>query len=165
MLTASRSTNGRAKPTGHGQPNGDGAYGHDSNDAGPRPGGEERESLLTEQRGLGNNLRGRRVGSAWPGRLPDATLYMQRFNVCELFGRDSRFPQIVGFRKFPKKFPPPRQGRFGSFFRWLPLLPELVMSIPVLEISGHRIPYGHRVVARAVLGGLHHEYRLEEITA
>jgi len=54
MLTASRSTNGRAKPTGHGQPNGDGAYGHDSNDAGPRPGGEERESLLTEQRGLGN---------------------------------------------------------------------------------------------------------------
>src|SRR5947207_1256194 len=92
MLTASRSTNGRAKPTGHGQPNGDGAYGHDSNDAGPRPGGEERESLLTEQRGLGNNLRGRRVGSAWPGRLPDATLYMQRFNVCELFGRD-------GFRK------------------------------------------------------------------
>ena len=100
-----------------------------------------------------------------PGRLPDATLYMQRFNVCELFGRDSRFPQIVGFRKFPKKFPPPRQGRFGSFFRWLPLLPELVMSIPVLEISGHRIPYGHRVVARAVLGGLHHEYRLEEITA
>jgi hypothetical protein len=70
-----------------------------------------------------------------------------------------------GFRKFPKKFLPPRQGRFGSFFRWLPLLSELVMTIPVLEISGHRIPYGQRVVERAVLGGLHHEYRLEEVAS
>jgi hypothetical protein len=66
MLTAGRPTNGRAKPTAHGQPNGDGVYVHDSNDAGPRPGGEEQESLLAEQRGLGNNLRGKsRVSMAW----------------------------------------------------------------------------------------------------
>jgi len=61
MLTASSSTSKRAKPTAHGQPSGDGVYARDSNDAGARPGGEEQESLLAEQRGLGNNLRGRRV--------------------------------------------------------------------------------------------------------
>jgi len=31
--------------------------------------------------------------------------------------------------------------------------------------SGHRIRDGHRVVAKQVLGGLHHEYRLEPIAA
>jgi transposase InsO family protein len=30
-----------------------------------------------------------------------------------------------------------------------------------LEQSGHRIPDGHEVVAKSILGGLHHEYRLE----
>jgi putative transposase len=32
-------------------------------------------------------------------------------------------------------------------------------------LSGHRIPGDHRVAARSVLGGLHHEYRLERIAA
>jgi hypothetical protein len=31
--------------------------------------------------------------------------------------------------------------------------------------SGHRIPEGHRILANAILGGLHHEYRLERIAA
>ncbi len=31
--------------------------------------------------------------------------------------------------------------------------------------NGHRIPEGHRILANAILGGLHHEYRLERIAA
>jgi hypothetical protein len=31
--------------------------------------------------------------------------------------------------------------------------------------SGHRVRDDHRVVAKAILGGLHHEYRLEPIAA
>ena len=46
-----------------------------------------------------------------------------------------------------------------------PAIPEPPGGIPVLEISGHRIPCGQRVVASAVLAGLHHEYRLEKIAA
>ena len=46
-----------------------------------------------------------------------------------------------------------------------PGIPEPSGGIPVLEISGHRIPCGQRVVASAVLAGLHHEYRLEKIAA
>jgi transposase InsO family protein len=36
-------------------------------------------------------------------------------------------------------------------------------NAPVL--AGHRIPGDHRVAAKSVLGGLHHEYRLERIAA
>src|SRR5262245_1232508 len=36
-------------------------------------------------------------------------------------------------------------------------------NAPVLQ--GHRIPNGHGVAAKRVLGGLHHEYRLEQIAA
>jgi hypothetical protein len=36
-------------------------------------------------------------------------------------------------------------------------------QLPV--VSGHRIPDGHRVVASSILGGLHHEYRLERMAA
>jgi len=36
-------------------------------------------------------------------------------------------------------------------------------NTPVLH--GHRIPCDHRVAAQSVLGGLHHEYRLERIAA
>jgi putative transposase len=34
-----------------------------------------------------------------------------------------------------------------------------------LQISGYRIPFDHRVVRSPVLGGLHHEYRLERVAA
>jgi putative transposase len=44
-----------------------------------------------------------------------------------------------------------------------PGIPEPAASMP--KVSGHRIPQGHRVTARPILGGLHHEYSLETIAA
>ena len=44
-----------------------------------------------------------------------------------------------------------------------PGIPEPSGRIPVLEISGHRIPGGQRGVASAALAGPHHEYRLEKL--
>lgn len=46
-----------------------------------------------------------------------------------------------------------------------PGIPEPSEVIPVPQISVQRIPCGHQVVASSVLGGLHHEYRLEKIAA
>jgi transposase InsO family protein len=46
-----------------------------------------------------------------------------------------------------------------------PGIPEPSGGIPVPQISGHSIPYRHRVVGSPVLGGLHHEYRLEKVAA
>jgi transposase InsO family protein len=33
------------------------------------------------------------------------------------------------------------------------------------SLIGHRLPTGHRVIARPRLGGLHHDYRLEKLAA
>jgi putative transposase len=38
-------------------------------------------------------------------------------------------------------------------------------SIVGVRSTGHRIPHGHRVAVTPILGGLHHEYRLEPIAA
>jgi putative transposase len=46
-----------------------------------------------------------------------------------------------------------------------PGIPEPSAGLPAPPSSGHRIPSGHRVIGSSVLGGLHHEYRLEEIAA
>src|SRR3979490_2962711 len=69
MPIANRSTSVRAKPTGLGQRSGDGVYDRGSNVAKPRADGGEQESLLAEQRELGNNLGERKVESAWPGKV------------------------------------------------------------------------------------------------
>ena len=44
-----------------------------------------------------------------------------------------------------------------------PGIPDDAAVAPVLRVR--RIPDGHRVVAKPVLGGLHHEYRLERVAA
>jgi putative transposase len=47
-----------------------------------------------------------------------------------------------------------------------PGFPEARSGLPVsLQEQRHQIPAGYRVSARSILGGLHHEYRLEKIAA
>jgi putative transposase len=47
-----------------------------------------------------------------------------------------------------------------------PGLPQLPLSLPVLpQEHRHRIPKHLRVVARPILGGLHHEYGLAKKAA
>ena len=47
-----------------------------------------------------------------------------------------------------------------------PGIPRLSVCLPVpLQVHRHRLPQSLRVVARPILGGLHHEYRLEEKAA
>jgi transposase InsO family protein len=46
-----------------------------------------------------------------------------------------------------------------------PGLPEHTSPKVELQTKRHHIPEGHRVVAKSVLGGLHHEYKLEKIAA
>ncbi len=42
-----------------------------------------------------------------------------------------------------------------------PGIPEGPANDAISESAGHRLPNGYRVAATAILGGLHHEYRLE----
>jgi putative transposase len=46
-----------------------------------------------------------------------------------------------------------------------PGIPDTSVVLPVAGPSRHEISHNHRVVAKSVLGGLHHEYRLEKIAA
>ncbi len=46
-----------------------------------------------------------------------------------------------------------------------PGLPEPSRELPAPVLAGHRLPATSRVVARSVLGGLHHEYSLERLAA
>jgi transposase InsO family protein len=46
-----------------------------------------------------------------------------------------------------------------------PGVPDPGFSCQTPKSSGHHLPRGHRVEARAILGGLHHEYRLERTAA
>jgi putative transposase len=46
-----------------------------------------------------------------------------------------------------------------------PGIPEPTAGGAVKRLSGYRIPSDHRVLAEPILGGLHHEYRLERVAA
>ncbi len=46
-----------------------------------------------------------------------------------------------------------------------PGIPDASDVLPVEEPSRHEISYDHRVIAKSVLGGLYHEYRLEKLAA
>jgi putative transposase len=73
------------------------------------------------------------------------------------FGEDHR-RRILGAWKL-------HYGR-GRPHSWLgPGLPEPSSSLPAPWRAGHRLPKDTRVVARSILGGLHHEYGLERLAA
>jgi len=46
-----------------------------------------------------------------------------------------------------------------------PGIPDASNVLPVAGPSSHEISHDHRVIAKSILGGLHHEYRLEKIAA
>jgi transposase InsO family protein len=46
-----------------------------------------------------------------------------------------------------------------------PGIPHPLAGLPATPLIGHRLPSDSRVVARSILGGLHHEYGLEKIAA
>ncbi len=46
-----------------------------------------------------------------------------------------------------------------------PGLPEPPSGLPAPALTWHRLPNGSCVVARSILGGLHHEYGLEKLAA
>src|SRR6516164_5185951 len=46
-----------------------------------------------------------------------------------------------------------------------PGIPDLRSGQQQARLCGHRIPIDHQVVAKAILGGLHHEYSLERRAA
>jgi len=46
-----------------------------------------------------------------------------------------------------------------------PGIPDPRSGDPRVKPCGHRLPLGHQVVATPILGGLHHEYRLQRLAA
>jgi transposase InsO family protein len=46
-----------------------------------------------------------------------------------------------------------------------PGIPDPKIDCPKIKAWGHRLPKGQRVVGKAILGGLHHEYTLERYAA
>jgi hypothetical protein len=54
---------------------------------------------------------------------------------------------------------------FGRDSAYEPGPPELPLGLPAARITSNRILRDVRVTARSILGGLHHEHRLEKLAA
>jgi hypothetical protein len=46
-----------------------------------------------------------------------------------------------------------------------PGIPDPRLSELPVELCGHRLPLGHQITAKPILGGLHHEYGLQRLAA
>jgi hypothetical protein len=94
--SANRSTIAKARPTGHGQPNGDAAYAHGSNVARPEAGVGVQESLLAGLRELENNLAREKstVSMVWEG-YRSRLCKCNNFNENGLFGTDNKFDRFL----------------------------------------------------------------------
>ena len=79
-------------------------------------------------------------------------------------------PRVFGFHDSPERVAPSRgPRRVGHTLQSRPPACECGPGIPegplvddaIGHASGHRLPSDYRIAATAILGGLHHEYRLE----
>ena len=46
-----------------------------------------------------------------------------------------------------------------------PGIPQAVEACVPAQVNRHHLPVGYRIAKKALLGGLHHEYRREKVAA
>jgi putative transposase len=100
-----------------------------------------------------------------PARVPQANAYCER-----LIGTARRdcLDHLIPFheqhlRKILAEWVP-HYNRGRPHASLGPGIPE-PSALTVSQSGGHQLPPGHRVVAKSILAGLHHEYRLEQAAA
>jgi len=98
-----------------------------------------------------------------PVRAPQANAFCER-----LIGHNP--PRVLGFHDSPDRAAPcavlnewvTHYNRGRPHASLGPGIPEgPLVDDTIVHASGHRVPSDYRIAATAILGGLHHEYRLE----
>lgn len=126
----------------------------------------DRDSIYSQELALGVQAMGVKVLKT-PFRSPQANSYCER--LIGTIGRkclDFLIPVSEGhLRKIVNEWKTHyNQGRPHSSLG--PGLPEPGQDLPVpIRYHRHQLPEGWRVMAKPILGGLHHEYRLEKMAA